>query len=88
MPLTTLPFLRRGKNALQRKEFPQEAQNLPEWYNGQSSEKKNTAPPLMSLGRFQKATVQISYLHRHSFFERYCKDPCDPQGFPWRPEAN
>jgi hypothetical protein len=32
MPLTALPFLRRGKNALGRKEFPHQAENLPERY--------------------------------------------------------
>jgi len=40
MPLTALPFLRRGKNALGHKKFLQKEQNFPEMYNGESSEKK------------------------------------------------
>lgn len=39
MPLTTLRFLRSGKNEVARQEFREEGQNLPEKYNGERSEK-------------------------------------------------
>jgi hypothetical protein len=69
MPLTALPFLRRGKNALGRKEFPHQAENLPERSLGERSETKNTAWPAVRLRRFKKATVQISQLHHHSLLK-------------------
>ncbi len=68
MPLTTLRFLRSGKNEVARQEFREEGQNLPEKYNGERSEKIIRRRRQVSLGRFQKATVQNSHLPFSSFF--------------------